>query len=183
MTAAPAVPARPTGDLLPIAASLLSGLLTAVPLGMLAAVGRERGGEEATFLHLVTLVAGLAAVSAVFALRGTRPGFLPPLNSAWSMVALAAASGVIAIICVRGIEWYYLASGLISVAIFLLGTWALVRVSLGLYFASSTLGSVFGSLVMDEIGAFGAIEREISLLRVAGILLVAAGVVVVRTAK
>jgi hypothetical protein len=183
VTAATQSGLRQGRDLLPMAASLLSGLLTALPLAMLAAVGRERGGEEATFLHLVTLVAGLAAVSAVFALRGTRPAFLRPLNSGWSMVALAAAFGVVAAICVSGIEWYYLSTGIISVAIFLLVTWSLVRLSLGLYFASSTLGSVSGSLVMDQIGAFGAIERDISPIRVAGALLVAAGVVVVRTAK
>jgi len=176
-------PAGRAVDLVPIGACLLAGLFTALPLAMIGAVGRERGGEEATFLHLVTLVAGLALVTAVFALRGSQPAFLRPLNSARSMAAMATAFGVVAVLCLRGLEWYYLLSGLISVAIFLLSTFALVRLSLGLYFASNTLGSVFGSLLMDQIGAFGAVERELSLLRISGVLLVAAGVVVVRTAK
>lgn len=183
MTAAPPAPTLRSGDLLPIGASLLSGLLTALPLAMIGAVGRERGGEEATFLHLVTLVAGLAVVMAVFALRGATPLLPRPLHSASSTLVLALAFGAVALLCLRGLEWYYISTGIISVAIFLLITWSLVRLSLGLYFASNTLGSVFGSLVMDEIGAFGAIERELSLLRASGVLLVAAGVVVVRTAK
>lgn len=183
MATSSTAPAKQPGDLLPVGAALLAGLLTALPLAMIAAVGRERGGEAATFLHLVTLVAGLAVVMAAFALRGTPPSLMLPLDSAWSMLGLAIAFGAVALLCLQGIQWYYLSTGIISVAIFLLVTWSLVRLSLGLYFASNTLGSVFGSLVMDQIGAFGAVERELSLLRVSGVLLVAAGVVVVRTAK
>lgn len=84
---------------------------------------------------------------------------------------------------VASISWYYLSSGIVSVATLLLITWLLVRVSLVFYVASGALGQVLGSLVMDEIGAFGAIEREISLLRVVGVLLVVMGVVAVRTPK
>lgn len=183
MATSSAAAAKQPGDLIPVGAALLAGLFTALPLAMIAAVGRERGGEEATFLHLVTLVAGLAVVMAVFALRGTAPSFPRPLHSTASVTLLGLAFGAVAILSVRGIDWYYLTSGLISVAIFLLITWSVTRLSLGLYFASNTLGSVAGSLVMDQIGAFDAVERELSLLRVSGVLLVAAGVVVVRTAK
>lgn len=183
MNAPPAVQARTPNDLLPLGATFFAGLLTALPLAMIGAVGRERGGEEATFLHLVTLVAGLALVTVVIAVRGTGPSLPRPLNSISSMLAMAIVFGAIALLCLRGLEWYYLSTGVISVGIFLLITWSLVRISLGLYFAANTLGSVVGSLLMDEVGAFGAIQRELSLLRVTGVLLVAAGVVVVRTAK
>jgi len=150
---------------------------------MIGAVGRERGGEEATFLHMDTLAAGLSLVMAAYALRGSAPSFLRPLNSAASMALLGAALGVVALLSARGLEWYYATTGVMSVAIFLLITWSLVRLSLGLYFASITLGQVAGSLVMDQIGAFGAPEHELTLLRAIGVLLVAAGVVVVRAGK
>lgn len=183
MTAAPGAVPRRSADLVPMGASLLAGLLTAPPLAMIAAVGRQRGGEEATFLHLVTLVAGLSAVATAYAVRGAAPTFRRPLHSGASMALAAVLFGAVAFSCLRGLEWYYITSGLISVAIFLLVTWSLVRLSLGLYFASQTLGNVVGSLAMDQIGAFGAIEREVTLSRLAGVLMVAAGVVVVRAAK
>lgn len=183
MTAAPGATPRRTADLAPIGAALLAGLLTAAPIAIIGAVGRQRGGEEATFFHLVTLVAALSVVAAVYGWRGAPPAFPRPMNSAWSMTVLGVLFGSVALACVRGLEWYYLSTGIISVAIFLLITWSLVRLSLGLYFASQTLGSVFGSLVMDQIGAFGAMEREVTLARLAGVLMVAAGVVVVRAAK
>lgn len=183
MSAARLAGVRQPAELAPLGAAILSGLLVPLPLAMIGAVGRQRGGEEATFLHLTTLVAGLAAVAAAYAFRGASPGFRRPMNSAWSMAVMAVLFGAVALACLRGLEWYYLASGLISVAIFLLITWSVVRLSLGLYFAAGTLGQVFGSLVVDQLGAFGALEREITLTRLAGVLMVAAGVVVVRAAR
>lgn len=82
----------------------------------------------------------------------------------------------------RGIAGY-LASGLTSVAVFLLATWLLVRVNLAFCFASNTPGIVVGSLALDQFGAFGAPEQSITLARAAGVMLIAAGLVAVRTAK
>ena len=152
-------------------------------VAVIAAVGRKRGGEEATWLHMVTLVCGVAVVLAISAMRGHRPGFPRPLDRPAAMWLVALVFGALALMSVRGISWYYLSSGIVSVATLLLITWLLVRVSLVFYVASGALGQVLGSLVMDEIGAFGAIEREISLLRVVGVLLVVMGVVAVRTPK
>ena len=166
-----------------IAVGFAGGVMGAFSVAMVAAVGRMRGGEEATWLHMTTLIAGTATVLAVALLRGKRPAFAAPLDRGWLLWAVAAMFAAMAIMSVRGIEWYYLASGLVSVATFLLMAWLLVRVNLAFFFASNTLGMVFGALVMDEIGAFGAVARELSLFRVVGVLLVAAGVVVVRTAK
>lgn len=180
-----AKPLRPgiVRDLPFIAVGVGAGTMAAVGVAMIAAVGRKRGGEEATWLHMTTLIAGTAAVLAIAALRGKHPGFLRPLDRAWAMWAIAGSFAALALMSVRGIAPYYLLSGLSSVAIFLLLAWLVVRVNLAFYFAATTLGQVFGSLVMDEIGAFGAAEREFTLLRALGVVLVAAGVVVVRTAK
>lgn len=166
-----------------IGVGVASGALAALGIAMVAAVGRKRGGEEATWLHLSVLLAAMAVLVAVAAMRGRGPGFARPLHRAEVMWAVAAAFSAIALLSVRGIEWYFLASGVISAVIFLMITWLLVRVSLVLYFASNTLGTVFGSLVMDQIGAFGAPEHEITLPRALGALLVVVGVVWVRTGK
>ncbi len=178
-------PAKPgiIRDLPFIGVGFGAGAMAAFAVAMIAAVGRKRGGEEATWLHMTTLVAGTAAVLAITALRGRRPGFLGPLDRGWPMWAIAAGFAGLALMSVRGIAPYYLLSGLVSVATFLLLAWLVVRVNLAFYFAATTLGQVFGSLVMDEIGAFGAVEREFSVLRALGVVLVAAGVVAVRTAK
>ncbi|MBK9611717.1 DMT family transporter [Candidatus Amarobacter glycogenicus] len=174
---------RITRDLPFIALGITYGALGSYSVAVIAAVGRKRGGEEATWLHMVTLVCGVAVVLAISAMRGHRPGFPRPLDRPAAMWLVALVFGSLALMSVRGISWYYLSSGIVSVATLLLITWLLVRVSLVFYVASGALGQVLGSLVMDEIGAFGAIEREISLLRVVGVLLVVIGVVAVRTPK
>lgn len=174
---------RPGADLLPVSLSFLGGALSAAPIAMVGAVGRERGGEEATFLHMSMLAAGLTAVLVFSAARGARPGFPPPLDSASNLAFVGAGLGAVAILSARGLDWYYATSGLISVVIFLMITWSLVRLSLGLYFASGTLGQVVGSLVMEQAGAFGAPQHEITVFRAIAVVLIAAGVVVVRTGK
>ncbi|MBK9344370.1 MAG: DMT family transporter [Dehalococcoidia bacterium] len=136
------------------------------------------GGEEATCLHLVTLVGGVAAARRLGASRHrarrsfVRSTRLEHGGGCWSLPCAAHVGA--------GIAWYYLSSGIISVATLLLITWLLVRLSLGSSSHPAPWVASLASLVMDEIGAFGAIEREISLLRVVGVLLVAAGVVVRR---
>lgn len=167
-------------DTLLLAAGFASGGLAAIAIAMVGAVGRDRGGEEATWLHLSVLIAAMSMVVVVGALRGTSPGFPQPLKS-WPVIACGAAGfGAIAAISLQGIAWYYLFSGLISVAVFLLVTWLVVRVNLALYMALNTLGTVVMSLLLDAIGAFGAPEQGITVTRLAGVLLIAAGVVIVR---
>ncbi|MCC6268421.1 MAG: DMT family transporter [Dehalococcoidia bacterium] len=170
-------------DLPFIAVGIAGGVFAAFSIAMVAAVGQRRGGEEATWLHMTALVAGTAAVLAIAALRGKHPTFLRPMDQGWVLSIVAATFAALAIMSVRGIAWYYLTSGLVSVVTFMLMTWLVVRVNLAFFFASNTLGTVFGALVMDEIGAFGAAEREVSAVRIAGVMLVAAGVVLVRTGK
>lgn len=170
-------------DALLLSAGFASGALAAVVIAMVGAVGRERGGEEATWLHLTTLVAGMCTVVTVMALRGQAPGLPRPFNRGAVIGAVGIGFGAIALISLRGVACYYLLSGFFSVAVFLLITWLIVRVNLAFYFASNTLGTVTGSLVLDEIGAFGAPEQSITLARAAGVLLIATGVVAVRTAK
>lgn len=183
-TQTPQLAGRPVPrDVLLIAVGAASGLLAAIAIAMVAAVGRQRGGEEATWLHLLIGVAMLAGVVGVAAWRGSRPGFQRPLHSLPAIGTLAVTCGALALASFRGLEWYYLLSGVISTAIFLMVTWLLVRVSLALYIASNTLGMVFGSLVVDQLGAFGAPEHDLTLPRVAGAVLVVVGVAWVRTGK
>lgn len=166
-----------------IAVGFGSGTLAAVAIAMVGAVGRQRGGEEATWLHILILVTAMTVVAGVAALRGSRPQFERPLHTPAAVAVLGAACGALALATARGLEWYYLLSGVISTGYFVLATWLLVRVSLALFFASTTLGTVFGSLVLDQLGAFGAPEHDLSPIRVMGAVLVAAGVVWIRTGK
>ncbi|MBK6320260.1 MAG: DMT family transporter [Dehalococcoidia bacterium] len=167
-------PGRVARDLPFIALGITYGALGSYSVAVIAAVGRKRGGEEATWLHMVTLVCGVAVVLAISAMRAPS-AFLVRWTGPAHGCVVALVFGALALMSVRGISWYYLSSGIVSVATLLLITWLLVRVSLVFYVASGALGQVLGSLVMDEIGAFGAIEREISLLRVVGVLLVVMG--------
>jgi transporter family-2 protein len=166
-----------------ISVGVATGSLTAMSISIIAAVGRQRGGEEATWLHLLVLLAAMGGVIGVVAARGVRPGFLRPLDGGPVIWVLAGSIGLLAALSASGLEWYYLTSGLISTAIFLMTTWLVVRVSLALLFATTTLGTVLGSLVLDQIGAFGAPEHALSLPRLLGVVLIVVGVVSVRTGK
>ena len=162
--------------------SIVVGFGAATQLAMLGAMGRERGAYEATWVSIIGTVAGLAIVIVVRSLLGTPPDLPAPLDSGWPFVLVVALCGVALLISMRGLEPYLVVCGLFATAYLLSVGFVVPRVGAALFLGAATAGTLLGSAVFDQIGAFGADVHKTTLLRAGGIGVVLLGVVMVRVA-
>ena len=75
---------------------------------------------------------------------------------------------------------YLLLSGLFGGIFITAAAFLAPRIGVALLFSAFTAGTLTGGLILDHIGAFGAGGERATLLRVLGVVVVFAGVVIVR---
>lgn len=78
------------------------------------------------------------------------------------------------------LPWWILIGGLIGVLVVAGGAAIVPVTGVALFFVCFMAGQVLGSVVLDHIGAFGLAVREITPLRLLGVLCAFAGVLLVR---
>lgn len=83
----------------------------------------------------------------------------------------------------RHLPLYFALTGINATAFLTLTGVIVPRLGIALFFAAVTLGSVSGALILDNAGAFGAVSRDMTLVRVMGVGLVGLGTIVVRWGK
>jgi uncharacterized membrane protein YdcZ (DUF606 family) len=159
------------------------GLGAAVQVSMVASLGRLRGPVEATWISLLATVAGVALVFAVRSLRSDPPGLPSPFDSALLFAAIAAGAGFAMIVSLRGLETYLALTGLFGFAYLMSAGYLAPRIGIALFASAVTAGTLFGSVLLDHVGAFGGEVQRINLLRVIGVLALFAGVLLVRGAR
>ena len=76
-------------------------------------------------------------------------------------------------------RWYYLAGGVLGAAYVLTSLVMVKHLGAGGVTAATIAGQLALSLVMDKVGVLGLDERPLSLPRVLGVALLAAGVFLV----
>jgi transporter family-2 protein len=162
--------------------AVLVGIGAATQSALLAAMGREKGPYEGTWINMLAAIGGLCVL---FVLRGAagRPPMLPaPFNHAVTFAVVAALAGVALAIAVRGLDPVYAVTGLFAIA-YLLGIgYGAPKIGIALFVAGVTLGQLFGALAYDHVGAFGLDVHQASIMRIAGLALVLGGLLVVRFA-
>ncbi len=132
-----------------------AGIATQAPIN--ATLARQAGDPVAA--AAISFGVGFMVLSAIVLLRGTvpSPAALAPLPWwAWTGGALGA-------IYVWAAAWSVSTIGVVSLV------------------AALVLGQLLAALVLDAVGAFGMAAREISLKRIAAVILVAAGLFLSRT--
>lgn len=137
-------------------AVLLAGIGAVLQSTMLALVGRRSGALAATTLAAIVGLAGITAVT-----------FLA--NRTLAGVAVAA----------RQAPWVWLPAGLLGVGVLAVVTFAPPRIGSFGTFAVLITGQLLTSLLMDSVGLFGLDRVPISFTRLAGLLLLVAGAVLV----
>lgn len=163
--------------------SVALGLATAVHLSMVGAMGRELGAREATWVSILSTLTGLAIVVAVQVLRGRRVPLPHPLDRRSTVMIAVTAFVAVLLVSVREIPVYFALTGM-NATVFLILTGILVpRLGVALFFAVVTFGTVGGALIVDDLGAFGAVPRDANLVRVIGVGLVGVGTAIVVRAK
>ena len=96
-----------------------------------------------------------------------------------ALLVVAVASGGSHVEGAKGVPWWYFAGGLIG-AVFVASSLVTVRsLGAGGVVAATVAGQLTMSVVLDRLGAFGLPEKAISPGRIAGVVLLAAGVFLV----
>ncbi|HLF71567.1 MAG TPA: DMT family transporter [Dehalococcoidia bacterium] len=167
-----------------ILAALFVGVTSAFQISMLAALGRSpRGPLEATWISMLASVIGATLAFNYRILKGDPPNVPAPFNNALMMLALCGAGLVALLISMRGIHWYYGLAGLAGFAYVIAASFLGQRIGIALFVSSVTAGTLLGSVVLDHFGAFGNAEQRLSFVRMAGVVALMAGVVLVRSGR
>lgn len=112
-----------------------------------------------------------------------------PVNAAFVSFAVGtAALGILALImqtrpditAARGLPWYIWIGGLYGAIFVVAAAWGVPRLGVALTITLMVAGQLAVGLILDHFGAFGAPQHPISLGRAAGVVLVLAGVLMVR---
>ena len=137
-------------------AVLLAGIGAVLQSTMLAMIGRRSGALAATTLAAVVGLVGITAFTLL-------------VNRSLAGVAVAA----------RQSPWIWVPAGLLGIAVLAVLTFAPPRVGSFGTFAVLITAQLLTSLVMDSVGLFGLERVPISFTRVAGLLLLFAGAILV----
>jgi uncharacterized membrane protein YdcZ (DUF606 family) len=168
-------------QLVPLLVTLVIGIGGATQAAMLGAVGRERGGAEATWLSLLGTALGLAIILGVRALRGDPPLLPAPFDRAPTFVVVGALSAVGLAVTMRGLEPYYAVTGLFGLAFIVVAATLAPKLGIALFLSALITGQLIGGLTLDQLGAFGNDVHRITVLRIAGVAALLLGVALVRS--
>jgi transporter family-2 protein len=160
--------------------AVLVGAGAATQSALLAAMGRDKGPYEGTWINMLAAIGGLAVLFVARGVGGRSPMLPAPFSHAAVFAVVAALMGVALAISVRGLDPIYAITGLFAIA-YLLGIgYGAPKIGIALFVAGVTAGQLGGALAFDHAGAFGNEVREVSASRVVGLGAVLMGVLIVR---
>ena len=112
-----------------------------------------------------------------------------PVNAAFISFAVGTmALGLVAMVlqtrpdmvATRALPWWVWIGGVYGSVIVVAAAWAVPRLGVAVTITLMVAGQLIISLVLDHFGALGVPKQPMNLMRVAGILMVIGGVVLVR---
>ena len=162
--------------------AILVGIGAATQAALLAAMGRDKGPFEGTWINMLAAIGGLAVLFIARAVIGRAPLLPAPFNQPAAFVAVACLSGVALAISVRGINPAFAVTGLFAIALLLGLGYGAPKIGIALFLAGVTVGQLAGALAYDHVGAFGLAVHHASITRIAGLGVMLAGVLIVRFA-
>lgn len=158
------------------------GLGLTLNAAITGAITRRRGGRAAS---LVTPLSALPVITVLLAWIAHDEGgtHLPaPFEGPGVMLAIIPGLVLVLWLAVRGLPLWYGSAGFLNGLGLVFIPRFVEDLGLTLYFSALTFGSCTGALAFDHLGLLGYVKRRMSLLRVGGLALAGAGVVVVRAA-
>ena len=111
--------------------------------------------------------------------------FVPYLFSLFSFILVANFLGLMPFGIIPGVHSFTTTSqfsitGVLAVPYLLAASYLAPRIGVGLFLAALITGQLTGGMMLDHLGAFGATVRPIDPVRVVGIGMLLAGVILVR---
>jgi len=162
--------------------AVLVGVGAATQSALLAAMGRDKGPYEGTWINMLAAIGGLCVILVVRGVAGRSPMLAAPFNHALVFAVVIGVTGVALAISVRGLNPVYAITGLFAIA-YLLGIgYGAPKIGIALFVAGVTVGQLGGALAYDHAGAFGLDVHHASITRIAGLAVVLAGALIVRFA-
>ena len=162
--------------------AVLVGAGAAMQSALLAAMSRDKGPFEGTWVNTLGALAGFALIFVIRGMAGRSPMLPAPFSHPGTFVAVAVLLGIALAISARGFAPIYATAGLFAVAYLLGISYGAPKIGIALFVAGVTAGQLGGSLIFDHAGAFGNEVHHASLSRIAGVGVVFAGVLIVRFA-
>jgi uncharacterized membrane protein YdcZ (DUF606 family) len=163
--------------------ALAVGFGSAVQIGMIGALGHQRGPTEAAWTSLLATIAGIALIFSIRTILQKPPDLPSPFSSSLLFLGIAAAMTIALFLSVRGVHTYLATSGLFGLIYLVSAGFLAPRVGLAVFSSVVTAGTLMGTVTLDQIGAFGANVHHLTVIRGLGIAALLLGVVLVRTGR
>jgi transporter family-2 protein len=162
--------------------AILVGVGAATQSALLAAMGRDKGPYEGTWINMLAAIGGLSLLFLARGIAGRSPDLPTPLGHAAAFTVVVVLAGAALAVSVRGLNPIYAITGLFAIA-YLLGIgYGAPKIGIALFVAGVTAGQLGGALAYDHVGAFGLDVRQVSVARITGLGVVLAGALIVRFA-
>lgn len=163
-----------------IAVVVSLGVTQALQVSLLGAMNRLRGPAEAAFVSILGTFFGLTLALTVRGLQGERPALPAPFDQPAVTGAVALATGTLLLLGLRGLPWGFVFTGLLAMPYLLAASFLAPRIGVGLFLAALITGQLGGGVLLDHLGAFGAATRPVDAVRILGVVVLLAGVMLVR---
>ena len=166
-----------------VSLALAIGLGSALQVGMLASLGRERGSFEATWMNIWPSVIGLSVLFIVRALSHN-PANLPcPLDSWTFYVALLCFAVAILAFSMQGLPAYLALTGIFGFSYVLAASFLAPKLGIALFYSAASAGTLAGGVALDHFGAFGSEPHHVTGVRIVGLCALLVGIVLVRSGR
>jgi bacterial/archaeal transporter family-2 protein len=163
-----------------IAVAVLAGGVNTLQLALLTGIRGERGPLGATWVSMLASLGGMALLLGGVLLAQGDVRLPSPFTHWWLFALLGAGFVTMLLLAGRGLPWYLLVTGALSIPYLIAAAWAGQRIGLGVYLAAVVTGQLTTSVLLDQLGAFGLTQRPIDPLRAVGVVVLIAGVVLIR---
>ncbi|HEY7269614.1 MAG TPA: DMT family transporter [Dehalococcoidia bacterium] len=161
--------------------AFIVGIGSALQVGMLGEIRGQRGSFEASWINTLGAASALTIAIVVLALTRVDPPDLPsPFDRTLAFVAAAAvALGALAVAS-RGLDLPLPAVGFFGFSYVLASAFLGPRIGIALYISALTAGTLVGGIGLDHFGAFGSQVIRVDGYKVAGLVCLMLGVVLIR---
>jgi len=163
-----------------ILTAMLLGAGATTQVSLVGAMARLRGPGEASWISILGTVTGLALVISFRQAWGEQLRLPAPFNRAFVLALIAVGAAVALAFAVRGITPRYGLTGLLAVPTLIGAGFLAPRLGIGPFVAAVIAGQLACAVVVDHIGAFGAATHRLDATRVAGIVALLCGVLLVK---
>lgn len=160
--------------------AVLGGLAVGTQPLLNGALGRTRGVFEAVFVSITVSFTAVVLFLLAKTARGLPLGLPFSSGSAITLLGTFVLAVLTLAMVGRDIAPWYFTAGLLGLVVLVAGTVATPILGVGVTTAVLTAGQLGIAIVWDQVGVLGLPEIPISPQRVLGMVLVIAGVVLIR---